>query len=181
MSWTFYLVEGINPEPWEAAQFSRGKHTVNAYSPEQLRVYKASLADAFKRQNDHFIPVEGELDLMFYFWRQVAQAEVMGIDRKTGDAKINLQSANYADATNLQKSTEDSLQGILYENDRDVVSIRSVIVEQSPETTPAILIGIGGYDGEEERAVMAEARAALSTSDTPTPDVLRPWAVRDIF
>ena len=69
--------------------------------------------------------------LTFYFFRRV--------DRYI-DAADRVRSRNYADATNLQKGLEDALQGILFENDREVVDIRSVIVQQGHEVDPGFVV-----------------------------------------
>lgn len=137
----YYLVEDLNPEPWTASEGSvgrkGGKTFVLFHKPTQLRNYQEALTEMFKQQNPQARLYTGNLELHFYFWRELASYETP--TGRQGRAHI-------ADATNLQKSTEDALQGILYKNDRDIRCIQSVIVSQTPSTIPAILIGIGQHD-----------------------------------
>lgn len=131
MSAVWYLVEGINPEPWQASEGSIGRKGGGTYiqfhKPAGLRAYQEALESAFKDQNPDWQLFDVPVQVNFYFWRQ----------RETKESK-----ANIADATNLGKSTEDALQGILYPNDRLVKDIRSRIVEQEPTTEPRILLNI---------------------------------------
>lgn len=139
MSYPFtFLIEHIQPEPWEAAQAStgrrKGKLFVQHYSPEAMVQYKDALAKEFIQQygkpceDPNFPPVNR---IQFYFWREVVRYE-------TPTGKI--QTGNVADATNLQKSTEDALQGILYPNDRTNFHVSSAIVAQAFGVLPGIMI-----------------------------------------
>lgn len=128
MEW--FLIEGINPEPWQASEGSVGRRGkglfVQFHKPGGLRDYQEALASEFKRRYPGVVAASGTAELVFYFWREV-----------------NLESkAKVADATNLQKAAEDALQKVLYENDRQVKHARSYIVEQLADTEPMILIGI---------------------------------------
>jgi hypothetical protein len=67
----------------------------------------------------------------FYFFRRIDKYVDMG---------DHIRSRNAVDATNLQKGLEDALQGILFENDREVVDIRSVIVQQGHDVNPPFVI-----------------------------------------
>lgn len=129
MNW--YLVEGINPEPWQASEGSvgrgkGGKLFVQFHAPSGMKDYQNALAEAFKSRYPDVEAATGTVEVVFYFWRQVDP-----------DAR-----AKVADATNLQKATEDALQKILYMNDKQVKSCHSVIVEQLADTEPMILVGI---------------------------------------
>lgn len=74
---------------------------------------------------------EGWIKLTFYFFRQQA---------KYLDTNDKVRQRNQADATNMQKGLEDALQGILFDNDKSVSDIRSVIVSQGPYVEPCIII-----------------------------------------
>lgn len=128
MDW--YLIEGINPEPWQASEGSVGRKGksvfVQFHKPGGLRDYQEALASEFKRRYPKVECATGTVELLFYFWRHV------DVENK----------AKVADATNMQKSTEDALQKILYENDRQVKHAQSYVVEQLADTEPMILIGI---------------------------------------
>lgn len=134
----WYLIDGINPEPWTASEGSigrkNGKLYVQYHKQEGLRMYQAALQEAFERDYPHVRPIGGNnvrIELQFYFWRQLVNYE--------SDSGKSVQR-HQADVTNLQKATEDALQGILYVNDRDVQRVTSMIMEQMPRTQPAILI-----------------------------------------
>ena len=129
----WYLITDINPEPWAIGNLSviRGRGSgkpIPIVGPNaKLAMFKEALADEMKRQYpDEITMMEGDLRIEFHFWR-------------------SSDHGNVADATNLQKATEDALQGVLYENDRSTRHISSHIVEQTPTTRPAIGILIDTY------------------------------------
>lgn len=175
----WFLVEGLNPEPWTASLASvgqkDGKKFVQFYKPEPLRLYQESFKEMFVEQNPHAEMRPGELCLLFYFWRQLTLNEIFeGKNRRS----------HVADATNLQKSTEDALQGILYKNDSLVRSVQSRIIEQNRDTTSRILIGIGGYDEQEEETQQAEALASILSQPSEAVDPKanqRDFDVEEVF
>ena len=179
--YTWYLVEGVNPEPWTAPEGTvgrkGGKSFVQFHKPQQARQYQESLKSEFQIQNPQAVKVAGDIEIVFYFWRQLPTFEIH-------EGKKTRQSA-YADATNLQKSTEDALQGILYNNDRDIISVRSVIVEQEKETEAAILIAITTTDTDkassEEHASIQHIRRVLSQPRVVSESNLRSINVEDVF
>jgi Holliday junction resolvase RusA-like endonuclease len=121
-----YLIRGINPVPWMSPQGSvgrkNGKMFVHMHSPTELKNYQAAVREALEGAP----PVEGDnISLTFYFWRNA---------RTKHD--------HQADATNLQKATEDALQGVLFANDRDVQHVQSWIVAQGADVEPQILVSI---------------------------------------
>jgi hypothetical protein len=134
-----FLIEHINPEPWSAPEISLGRRggklVPMAHTQPDQRGFQTALAEAFeKKYGKPCIPKEGPdpkySRIEFYFWREVPEYEIDG----------RTQHGNYADTTNLQKSTEDALQGLLYLNDRQLQDVRSVIVAQGPGIEPAILV-----------------------------------------
>jgi Holliday junction resolvase RusA-like endonuclease len=137
----FYLVTGINPEPWVASEANigrgkGGKSFVHFHKPTQLRNYQEALASEFPQQNPFAPMMEGDLQVTFYFWRRLEVGELDGRKRR----------AHIADATNLMKATEDALQGILYENDKSNRSVTSIIVAQGQEVESAIVVEIAPFD-----------------------------------
>jgi hypothetical protein len=132
MSAQWYWVTGINPEPWTAGTAFRygSSKRLGIAKDGKLKAYQEAVADEFVYQNPHFIPMIGELSLTFFFWRSSAHG-------------------NVADATNLQKSTEDALQNILYGNDRNNRHASSTVMEQTPQTAPHILILIAPWERPE--------------------------------
>lgn len=139
MSEYWYKVQNINPEPWEASEGSigrkNGKTFIHFRKPTQLRMYQEAVASAFREQNT-VTPVEGDIDITFYFWRALEQYELDEGKRRR---------MHVADATNLQKALEDALQGVLYENDRNNRRVTSEIMDQGQEVTPFILIRVTQY------------------------------------
>jgi hypothetical protein len=135
----WYLVEGINPVPWMAPQVGGMGVKPVLYKPDELRAYQEAFSEEFILQNRN-IKTYGADDLIFIeftFWRRLDTYEI-GEGRKSRD--------HVADATNLQKSTEDALQGILFDNDRIVRMVSSQIAGQDEATEPAILIRCGRWD-----------------------------------
>jgi Holliday junction resolvase RusA-like endonuclease len=171
-----YVIEGINPEPWTSPEASvgrkNGRYISHLHSPEQMKVYQKALAAEFNRWLvDKW---EGDLFVQFEFSRQVAEFETE-LGKKS--------YANYADATNLQKSTEDALQGILFDNDRQVKRICTEVIEQGPDVEPLISIRIERYVRRQNRNTESEEVSVLSQmarqQRSRTENVLP--ADRDIF
>jgi Holliday junction resolvase RusA-like endonuclease len=128
-----YHVTGVNPVPWKAASPGRGARDQKArgFSDEALTTYKKALKEEVVLQNSHLkmIATGMPVTIEFFFHRQLDQP-----------------NSKEADATNLQKSTEDALQGILYGNDKHNRDVRSVIVGQSADEFPHILIVVKPFD-----------------------------------
>jgi Holliday junction resolvase RusA-like endonuclease len=127
----YYWVTGINPEPWAiGSPFRRGNKGLGISPNTKLKAYQDAIREEFPLQNAHARLHEGDLSVKFYFWRSSAYG-------------------NLADATNLQKATEDALQKILYHNDRSNHHVQSDVMEQTPETNPHILIIVEPWEKPE--------------------------------
>jgi Holliday junction resolvase RusA-like endonuclease len=114
----------LNPEPWAI-----GSINYKRISPDlTLKAFQDAVRDEMAEAEP--LP-PGEYVLRFYFWRQ--QARYLDMNDKW-------RTRHQADATNMQKALEDALQGVLFDNDRNVRDIHTIIVEQSPETEPRIVI-----------------------------------------
>ena len=124
-----YFVLKVNPEPWAIGEVSRTKSGARISPNPNL----AAFQNAVREELDECEPLPDTFrKLTFYFWRQ--QARYI-------DAGDRVRQRNQADATNMQKALEDALQGVLFENDRDVRDIRSVIVDQGAHVKePGIII-----------------------------------------
>lgn len=140
MSWL--LIEGINPEPWQAKKLGvirKGTRWVpTATTPEHQRVYQAALREdiTLAYPNLPMFPRGLDLELKMYFWRR--------LDSYAGPSG-RMTRRKEADATNLQKSTEDALQSVLLDNDRQVRRVSSDVIAQGSDVEPMILIGCGNY------------------------------------
>lgn len=123
----------VNPEPWAIGPvgYSRRGGKMSAYvgRNQQLDAYKEAVREALGSQ-----PLQDGTHIVhFFFWRNRAEYTT---------AQARTHRKHEADLTNLQKATEDALQGVLFANDRDVREVHSYLVDQGPEVTPRILIGI---------------------------------------
>lgn len=129
-----WFVLDLNPEPWAIGPvgYARRNGKMSAYvgRNQQLDAYKQAVAEEV---GDGHELIEGRVKLRFYFWRNRA-------DYTTPQARSARK--NEADATNMQKATEDALQGVLFKNDKDVNDVRSVVVEQGPNVKGRIVIGV---------------------------------------
>jgi hypothetical protein len=135
-------VLGINPEPWAvgssfATRRNGGIHS--GISPNaKLVAYQRALQEELKSRD--YTPIINEsirLTLQMLFVRQVDSYKTAGGVNKTG---------NYADATNLGKSTEDAMQGILFPNDRQMAWTFPIIVEQGLSAESFIAFRIAPYE-----------------------------------
>lgn len=157
----WHVLSEINPEPWAigpvSIQYGKGGGKFPAVGRnQQLAFFQDAVRGAIK--DAHMI--DGKVKITFYFWR---------VRSEYTTAKQREVRKHEADATNMQKATEDALQGIFFENDRDVSDIRSVIVEQSPTTKPKIVICVEVWDGfdrdEIPPSVWAQIDAVAVQSD----------------
>lgn len=127
-----WLVLDINPEPWAIGPvgYARRGGKMSAYvgQNQQLNAYKEAIKEAVEGRIDM---MHGKVDLTFYFWRNRAEYT-------TPQARAHRK--HEADLTNLQKSTEDALQGLLYENDKDNSHVQSFMVEQGPDVQGMVVI-----------------------------------------
>lgn len=122
----------LNPEPWAVGSVSIGKQDGKHVGRISPNPNLAAFQNAVKEEMQDVPKLSSEYRRFeFYFWRQ--QARYI-------DVADRVRQRNQADATNLQKGLEDALQGILFDNDREVVDIRSVMMSQGTHTNPLILI-----------------------------------------
>ncbi len=156
-----WYVLHINPDPWAIGPISVGKRN-GKYIPivgrnEQLYSYqeavKAELADTEQLPFDEF-------ELTFFFWRRLDTHET---GRK-----------HQADATNLLKATEDALQGVLFENDRNARDVRSTIVAQGPDMKPCVVIRAREWIGFDNYILPDHVRADVNRIEA-TPAFNNTW------
>jgi Holliday junction resolvase RusA-like endonuclease len=133
-SYAWYILE-VNPEPWAIGPvgYARRNGKMSAYVGRnaQLDAYKESVKEAIEELDP--LMLEGKIALRFFFWRHQAAYETV---------QARTHRKHEADVTNLQKATEDALQGILYKNDKDVVDIHSTMVDQSSTAPGRVVVGI---------------------------------------
>ena len=145
----------VNPEPWTVGPLNVGRKNGGLYpymgAAQQLVAFQEAIREEFGEGHQKIV---GDVTIRFYFWRQQSTYET------TSGRKHRKHTT---DATNMQKALEDALQGILYENDRDVKDIRSVVVEQGPDVTPKILISV--EEGPDDLRISHDAWVMIETLD----------------
>lgn len=135
MNRQIFLLPGINPEPWAVGQVGtrqiQGKARPFIGPNPQMVTYKNAIAEEIKKQ--HPVLIDVPCEVTFLFWRRL-------------DKYVTLSDKGHqrhiADATNMQKATEDALQGIVVTNDRLVQVVASHVVEQSVDTNPGLIITV---------------------------------------
>lgn len=129
-----WFVLDVNPEPWAIGPvgYSRRGGKMSAYVGRnaQLDAYKEAVREALGAGHPKIL---GRVAIQFYFWRNRA-------DYKTPQARTHRK--HEADLTNLQKATEDALQGVLFDNDKDTNEVHAVLVEQGPDVPGRIVISV---------------------------------------
>lgn len=102
------------------------------HANSQMKSYEAAVAEeAETALPGDWKPYDGPILLEFFFWRRLAKY-------LTGTGRTA--TKNQVDVTNLQKSTEDGLQGVLFTNDRNVVGVHSYAMEQSPTARAGLVV-----------------------------------------
>ena len=119
-----YLLNNINPEPWTPGQIGVRNHKRFMYKDAKLTAFQKAVASQLKQDYPEITKLEGDFTLHMWFWRSTEGG------------------GQPADRTNLQKATEDALQGVLFKNDRCSISGYSEIVEQGPDVEPCIIIEV---------------------------------------
>ena len=126
----------LNPQPWAIGPLGLGRKKGGGFYPTvapnaQLVAYQNAIREALVDKGVEMI--EGEVEIKFYFSRAIESSLRLSGRRV---------SAHTSDTTNMQKATEDALQGFLIKNDRDVVACSSVILDQGPEAMSFIVIRV---------------------------------------
>lgn len=128
-----WFVIPVNPYPWKVPPFTPArvgkKLIVKAGRDEGLHSYKQAVKEVLLSQP--YEKIEGSVELDFWFYRNIPEYTSHQGRRAR---------KHEADTTNLQKATEDALQGILFDNDKDVIKISSMRVEQSPNAKSLVVL-----------------------------------------
>lgn len=134
----------INPEPWVVGNAYVGRGGGKAFAriaPDKtLKLYQEAVRAELEAQGAEVMPGKYVLELFFY--RHNAQYT---------DAAGRRRTRNTPDVTNMQKATEDALQGVLIDNDRNVISVYSSLLAAGPEVEPAVVISLA-YGIEREHS-----------------------------
>lgn len=129
-----WYVLDLNPEPWAIGPvgYARRGGKMSAYVGRntQLAAYQEAVREEL---GDGHKLMSGYIHLKFFFSRNIAEY-------KTPQSRTARK--HEADLTNLQKATEDALQGVLFKNDKDVKYCESFEVAQGMGEPGFIIIGI---------------------------------------
>lgn len=133
-----WYVLKLNPEPWRIGPIACvGKRGIRVGRDQQLAAYQEAIKESLGKCK----MIEGKVRLVIYLWRNRPEYTT---------ALSRRHRKHEADATNMQKALEDALQGVLFRNDRDVVDIRTVVVEQGPDVSECIIIRVRDVPNTEE-------------------------------
>lgn len=129
----------VNPEPWAigSAYVRRGggKSFASIAPDKTLKTYQEAIRAELMARGATLL--EPPYALEFYFWRQNAQYK---------SPKGRTMTRNTPDTTNMQKATEDAIQGVLIDNDRDVLAVKSYRMEASTEGAGEVVIVVHRMD-----------------------------------
>ncbi len=138
-------ITDLNPEPWTAPtasvqRIAGGKSYAKLVSGERLKNYQEGIRQNVRQACPDLEPFPDDIPLQFMLlvWRQL-DSYISGRGRT--------QKRHVADATNIQKATEDALQKILYKNDSQIKWASTCIIEQTETTSPAMLIIVEPFNG----------------------------------
>ena len=144
---SYLLITDIQPEPWTAPDLETGWRVVGrkrvpyprAHTGAAQRAYQEALKECITEAYPDLpmFPKAMPIRLRMVFWRN--------LEKFTNTRTGRTGKRHTADATNLQKSTEDALQGILMANDIDVREVTSVIQRQEEGVVPGVLIIASPY------------------------------------
>lgn len=135
-----WFVFDVNPYPWKVPPISVGRKGKGVYPvvgrDEGLHTYKQAIKEQIG-QMPHW-KIDGPVVLNLWFYRNVPKYTTQsGRRAKKHDA----------DTTNMQKATEDALQGFLFDNDSEVTIVSSHRVEQSESTVAKLVVCVLPYTG----------------------------------
>jgi Holliday junction resolvase RusA-like endonuclease len=153
----YFLILEVNPEPWAIGDVGihrkGGKIGAHVGQNVQLHAYQEAVREAVREEAQFQLqgrvsdfPLSNEIRLEFFLWRQQADYETTS-GRRARKHRV--------DATNMQKGLEDALQGILYENDTQVVDVHTVIMEQGFDVRPLIVVGIEETSEDDDRQLLS--------------------------
>lgn len=138
----------LNPEPWAMGNVSAFKikgRAIPKVAPNlTLKNYQEALRAELGLTDFEILPGP-YYSVRFTFSRQL-------VKYKTSSGRTS--TRNWADVTNMQKGTEDALQGVAFGNDRDVIRVESRLFgTQSASALPFVVIeirhSIEGYSPED--------------------------------
>ena len=138
MQSSWFLVP-VNPERWTVPPMTPGrvgkKLIVKAGRNTMNDNYKQAVRESVISQGGELLA--GEVFHLHLMFSRKLEQYLTENKRKMTRRRV--------DATNMQKLTEDALQGVLYENDVNNVFVSSQVIEQEKTTVPFIVIMCSGF------------------------------------
>lgn len=154
------VIKGINPEPWAIGTincYGKGKGSMSP-NPKVVNYQQAIKEELDGMDRVFDFPPGWPLDIKFYYARSTERGQP-------------------ADVTNLNKATEDALQGIAFGNDRHNRRVMGEILVQGPDVKDVgIIIVIRPYEGDPDdiedmlEELHVEPVAAFQDSTYQPPD-----------
>lgn len=133
----------LNAVPWSTPPFSVGRNKkggsyVRPGQNRELKMYQNAVKAELVEHPDCRM-LEPPYAIRFWFYRRMEPGT-------TGGGRVT--KPEEADATNMQKATEDALQGVIINDDVHARTVISHVVEQGPDAPSIVVIEVwGNYGG----------------------------------
>lgn len=123
-----FNVEG-NPVGKQRARYAKRGNHVSAYTPEKTRSYEALIKDAARQAMGSSSPLETPVSLYLYIRAPIPASATKKLLQAiaSGDEK----PTKKPDASNILKSVEDGMNGVVYKDDSQIVNIHVTKVYSS--------------------------------------------------
>lgn len=143
MSAEEWFVIDENPVGWAVGPLSVGRRNGKLVPMIGRNQELSSFQEGVKETIIHKYPafemfVDTDVEVRIFVWKRLEEYRSAS-GRVTRDKK--------ADATNIQKAVEDSIQALLIDNDVHVRRITTEVVRQDTSTNGCIIIAIKPYEG----------------------------------
>lgn len=142
------FIKDVNPEPWTVPDLGLGRKPGGVYpiatTKAVQRMYQTAIRESVQQalpSDFEMFPDEQRLELRIVVRRQIET--ITKVNVKTGKSRTT--KGHIADATNIQKATEDALQGLIFTNDNQVGHASCEIIAQGEDEDPGIYITVKPY------------------------------------
>jgi len=115
-----FNVEG-NPVGKQRARYAKRGNFVTAYTPEKTRSYEALIKDAARQAMGSSSPLETPVSLYLYIRVPIPASATK--KRLQAIASGDEKPTKKPDASNILKSVEDGMNGVVYKDDSQIVNI----------------------------------------------------------
>jgi Holliday junction resolvase RusA-like endonuclease len=123
-----FNVEG-NPVGKQRARYAKRGNFVTAYTPEKTRSYEALIKDAARQAMGSSSPLDTPVSLYLYIRVQIPASATK--KRLQAIASGDEKPTKKPDASNILKSVEDGMNGVVYKDDSQIVNIHVTKVYSS--------------------------------------------------